>query len=383
MAQIQRRIEARLAPIVVVRGSRQIGKSTAQEQVIEQLLSSGVPRAHVLRVQFDDLPWLSKLGDEPILRTLDWFERQIVGQSINQIARDGGRVFLFLDEIQNIAGWDVQLKMLVDHTAVQIVVTGSSALRIERGRDSLAGRISTLEAGTLTLTEIAAFRGLDLGGPALPDNDVGRLLDKGTWLDLARRGQERAEARGKAFAAFSEVGGYPIAHVRHAQAVSAGSGEGWPESWALLADQLNETIVRRVIQHDLRVGSRGRKRDEALLEELFRLVCRNAGQAPRPLVFAQELHRVLGANIGVQRVQSYLRFLSETLLVRLVQPLEIRLQKQRAPAKLCLADHSLRASWLQEVIPLDSAALAEASEPVVAQAGRLAESVVGALLATV
>ena len=103
---------------------------------------------------------------------MDWFEKDWLGRSINAVARANGRVFLFLDEVQNLPDWDVQLKFLVDHTKLHVVVTGSSALRIEQGRDSLAGRINTLEVGTLTLTEIAAFRGIDLGPPFLSDNGL-------------------------------------------------------------------------------------------------------------------------------------------------------------------------------------------------------------------
>jgi predicted AAA+ superfamily ATPase len=65
-----------------------------------------------------------------------------------------------------------------------------------------------------------------------------------------------------------------------------------------------------------------------------------------------------------------------------VQPLEIRLKKGRGAPKICLADHGLRASWLQEVVPLDPQSLER--EPHLADlAGRLAESIVGALLSTI
>ena len=48
--------------------------------------------------------------------------------------------FLLLDEVQNLADWAPQLKHLVDIGRVRALVTGSSALRSEAGRDSLAGR---------------------------------------------------------------------------------------------------------------------------------------------------------------------------------------------------------------------------------------------------
>ena len=71
-----------------------------------------------------------------------------------------------------------------------------------------------------------------------------------------------------------------------------------------------------------------------------------------------------------------------TLLLRLIPPLELRLKRQTAPAKICLCDHVLRAVWLQEQIPLDPAGLAR--DPHLSDlAGRLAESVLGYFLASI
>lgn len=367
--QIERRLESRLAPIVVVRGPRQIGKTTAQLHVLDDLLRQGVDGRSLLRLQADDMPALAELK-EPIPRIVDWFEANILGCTLNEAAHRGRRTVLFFDEVQNLRDWATQLKFLVDSSTTQVVVTGSSALRIERGRDSLAGRINTIEAGVLSLTEIAAFRGIPLGPPFLEENGLEPFTRMQFWEDLRAHGRAKAAERDDAFAAFSARGGYPLVH-RHLDA-------DWPE----LADQLNETVIKRVIQHDLRVGERGRKRDAALLEEVFRLACRYVGQTPGPSLLAREAQRSLHANVGVERIRQYLRFLNETLLLRLVEPLEIRLKKRRGDAKICLADHGLRASWLQEVVPLDPAVLAQEVH-LTTLAGRIAESVTGAALATI
>jgi hypothetical protein len=42
----------------------------------------------------------------------------------------------------------------------------------------------------------------------------------------------------------------------------------------------------------------GRTRDQHLLEEVFRLSCRYAGQAPGQAIFVNELRSALSANIG-------------------------------------------------------------------------------------
>jgi predicted AAA+ superfamily ATPase len=141
-------------------------------------------------------------------------------------------------------------------------------------------------------------------------------------------------------------------------------------------------VIRRVIQHDLRTGLVERKRDGLLLEEIFRLACRYVGQAREPTLFAREAARTTGAEVGVQRVRTYLRCLGDTLLLRLIEPVEIRLKKRRAAPRICLADHGLRASWLQEQIPIAPAPLAGAPE-LASMAGHVAESVVGTTLATI
>ena len=369
VAQMRRRLDANIAPIVVVRGPRQIGKTTAQFQLIQDLLEEGVDPRRILRVQFDDLGTLTKL-QEPILRISDWFERRIAPKRFNTLAQAGATAYLFFDEVQNLDRWDAQLKSLVDNASVKVVVTGSSALRIELGRDSLAGRINTIEAGVLSLTEIGALRGFPTPKPFLRDNGLADLLDKAFWAGLREYGIEHGEFREEAFRHFSDRGGYPVVHREK------------DVEFSQLADHLNETVIKRVIQHDLRIGERGRKRDENLLEELFRLVCRYAGQTPRTATLAEEARFSLGANIGSQRVGHYLKFLGDTLLLRLIPPLEIRLKRRRGSPKLCLVDHGLRASWLQEHIPLVPDELVQRPE-LTTLAGHLAESIFGSVASTI
>lgn len=370
VSQIRRRLDMRLAPVIVVRGPRQIGKSTAQQQLIGDFLDEGISPFHILRVQFDDLGSLRKL-DEPILRIIEWYEGTVLGRSLNEVAQQGRPALLFFDEIQNLDNWAPQLKALVDSSAVQVVVTGSSALRIELGRDSLAGRITTIEAGTLSLSEIAALRGDPFPPPHLPDNGLDPLARIDFWRALVSLGAAHRKDRDRVFAAFSERGSYPIAHLRS------------DAPWSAVADQLNETVIRRVIQHDLRLSARGgAKRDAALLEQVFRTACRYIGQCPKPRAFAEEAQQVLDANVGVQRTSEYLRFLAGALLIHLIEPMEIRLKKQRSAPKICLCDHGLRAAWLQEIVPLDSVKLAGA-ESVAVLAGHIAESVVGSLFKTI
>ncbi len=306
-----------------------MGKTTIQLQLIADLLGEGVLPTSILRIQFDELVSTGRLID-PILRIAYWFEENIATDRFNALDRQGGKAYLFLDEVQNLDNWSGQLKFLVDTVGVKVLVIASSALRIESGKDSLAGRIHTLEAGSLSLTEIGRFRQLDPPDPFLPDSDLGYLQHKELWQELAEHGRSHSGFRDQAFQHFSDRGGYPMAHNRA------------EVDRSLLSDQLNETVIQRVIQHDLLLGNRGRRRDAFLLEELFRLACRYAGLTPSYDLLADEVRLSMDADVGRQRVANYLRFLADTMLLYLIPPLELRLKRRRGSPKLCLVDHGLR-----------------------------------------
>jgi len=362
-------LRSELSPAVVLRGPRQVGKSTLLAQVIHALLVGGVSPKRIFRVQFDDLPELKRLSS-PIIELGQWYCDQILGKSYARAAADGETPFFVLDEIQNLPEWAPQLKHVLDIGKVRALVTGSSALRIQAGHDSLAGRLFTVELGPLLLREIAEFRGAESIAPYLPFNGLSPLKERKFWEGLRDFGEKHSKIRHAAFTAFSERGAYPVAQANP------------DEPWERVADVLEETVIRRAIQHDLRMGPRGKKRDEALLEEVFRLACRYAGQAPRQAFYLDELRRSQDANIGWTRILSYLRFLDGTLLLRLIKPLELRLKRKQGASKICLCDHALRAAWLQEQVPLDPAELA--AKPELADlAGHIAESVTGYFLGAI
>lgn len=349
--------------IVSLRGPRQVGKSILQAQVIETLLNDGIPGHRIFRVQFDELPKRLNLS-EPILELSWWFEENILGETFNSAQRASRQAYLFFDELQILPHWAPQLKHLVDIHGVRVMITGSSSLRIAAGQDSLAGRITTIEMGPLFLREITALRGLGELQPKLPANGLAPLAEKKFWQELREYGEQKRAIRDAAFALFSARGAYPIAHLQ-------------PEmEWEQLADQLNETIIRRVIQYDLIAGKRGRRADKHVFEEVFRAACRYAGQSPRPYLFIDEIKRTLQIDVKQKKVLDYLGLLDDSLLLRLIEPMDLRLKRRRGHARICLGDHALRASWLQEMIPLtESELIIHPDYPVLA--GHIAESIVG------
>lgn len=86
------RLQSGLAPVTVLRGPRQVGKTTLQQHIIDHLLhQQGINPKRIFRVQFDEIPSLKGLED-PILSLSRWFEAAYwVALSMSGRAR--GRLF--------------------------------------------------------------------------------------------------------------------------------------------------------------------------------------------------------------------------------------------------------------------------------------------------
>lgn len=360
------RLDARIAPIVAVRGPRQVGKTTIQLQIVEELLLiRNLNPGRILRVQFDDTPALGSFVS-PVETIVRWYEENVLKEPINALAARGERVYLLFDEVQNLPDWSAQLKALVDHVDASMLVTGSSALRIQRGQDNLAGRVSTIELGPLQLGEIAGVR--DLG--SLARFSCSNTHDDWTrtefWMDLNTHAKKHAKVLRRAFSLFSEFGGYPVCHKRS----SSGSA-------SLLASQLVEDVVNKSIDTDpVRVSPR-QLLDRPVIREVFRLLCRYAGQAVAKQQFSDQIGALLGRGVRHAHVEEATEFLDDAMLIHRIKPLEVLQKKQQNPSKITLCDHFVRNAWLKETIPVDPRELAKLNPAVACMAGHLVESIVG------
>jgi predicted AAA+ superfamily ATPase len=357
-------------PIVSVRGPRQSGKTTLQLQMINDILIRKrlVKPAQILRIQFDDLPSLGKVH-EPILSIVDWYEKNILRDSINTYAVKKQPVFIFLDELQNLKAWDAQLKAFVDHTDCRVYITGSSALRIQHGRDSLAGRIDQRDLGLLSLPEIAGFRKCGNLKAFDPQLELPKWVDISFWDELSHYDGGMPLIVDSVFGDYSNMGGYPYCHNRQ------------DRDWATVSTYLNQSVVERTIQHDLRVG--GVQRDAKILREVFKLAARYTGQAPKMKTLATELGNVMEGEITASDVIKYLDFIENSLLLKLVTPLELRTKKQGAPPKICICDHAIRAAWLQEKVSLVDAEGEIGENHDCGLVGHIIEGIVGYFLSRV
>src|SRR5438094_6629039 len=147
--EISARLQRPKGPIEVVRGPRQVGKTTGIYQIIQDLLKAGVRAADVIFVRFD----LELLREEPaaIRNILQWYVDEIRGRPLHE----GDRCYVFLDEIHKLKRWSEEVKHIGDTFPLRMLLTGSSSVLVARGgRESLAGRVFTTELPTFSFREV-------------------------------------------------------------------------------------------------------------------------------------------------------------------------------------------------------------------------------------
>ncbi|MFQ5632369.1 MAG: ATP-binding protein [bacterium] len=136
-----------------LQGVRRSGKTFAFYQLVDDLLKQKVEKQRILYINFEDerlLP-LSASDFSIILNT--YFE--------TYPAFKEQRVFLFFDEIQNIADWEKFIRRVQDSENVQINLTGSSSRLLSRDiATALRGRTLSYEIFPFGFAEFLNYKNL-------------------------------------------------------------------------------------------------------------------------------------------------------------------------------------------------------------------------------
>ena len=142
---------------VVLTGTRRVGKTTIQYQMIEALLQSGVPPQKIVFISMDH-PMLKLSAMNEIL---DCYHENIYPDQ---------DVYYFFDEIQYAQDWDKWLKTIYDmQPDTKMVATGSASPVLVKGsQESGAGRWSAIQVPTLSFYEYCEL--LNVDRPDLPDD---------------------------------------------------------------------------------------------------------------------------------------------------------------------------------------------------------------------
>lgn len=100
--------------VKVITGMRRCGKSTLLEMYMDELIASGIPEEDVFRLDLE-----SREGQqiEDHLQLNEWLSR---------IPEDR-QTYLFLDEIQNVEGWELSVSAIGTMRLCDLYITGSNA----------------------------------------------------------------------------------------------------------------------------------------------------------------------------------------------------------------------------------------------------------------
>lgn len=169
--------------IVFITGVRRCGKSSLLRLVCDDLLTTaGVAPANILYVNFED-ERLASFTSEDCERLMEAYY---------ELEGPTGKIWLFLDEIQNVPAWEKWLNRLYEFEEVKIFVTGSNmSLMGSELSTALTGRNRQVVLWPFSFREFLAIKG-------------------GAATGLPRSREGRAQTA-RIFDAFLQTGGFPEA----------------------------------------------------------------------------------------------------------------------------------------------------------------------------
>ena len=150
--------------ISIIRGPRQVGKTTELKFLVSDLVSQGVPPRNIGYYSCDDIIHFRELTD--LIRV---FAKTVEGKR--------GTGYLLLDEITAVRNWHRAVKSVADGGILEniyLLLTGSSAMDIKRGYERMPGRRGKgFDRAFLPLAFARFCRAL---GMECPDESLGNII---------------------------------------------------------------------------------------------------------------------------------------------------------------------------------------------------------------
>jgi len=145
-------LNSRLNKVVTIIGPRRAGKTFLLYQIIRELLKIKLDISDIIYINFEDERIMPLVGSN-LQDMLDaYFE----------LHDKKAKPYIFLDEIQNVSGWDRFVRRLNDR-GFRTFITGSNSRMLGREiATSLRGRTLTFEVFPFSFREFVEVRGIKL-----------------------------------------------------------------------------------------------------------------------------------------------------------------------------------------------------------------------------
>jgi predicted AAA+ superfamily ATPase len=313
--EAMKRLEERgLRRTIILTGTRRVGKTTIQYQMMKALLDSGVSPKKIVYISFDH-PMLKLSAFHEILET---YHENIYADK---------DVYYFFDEIQYAPDWDTWLKTIYDmQPETQVVATGSASPALMKGnQESGAGRNTVIQVPTLSFYEYCEIIGVEK--PILS-----KELKISSFLRMQQ--PERTAVMMSLsdvynhFSRYLQVGGFPELALA--------------ENDVLAQQILREDVVDKVVKRDL--PSLYNIRNSTELERIFLYLCNVSSEIVSIEAIAKELQ-------GVTRptVENYVRYLESANLIYQSWPVDMAGKKVlKSRPKIYIADPAVRHAVLMD-----------------------------------
>ncbi|MCI9270372.1 MAG: ATP-binding protein [Dorea sp.] len=277
--------------VKILTGVRRCGKSTILKMIMEKLKAErNVPVERIISCRFDSMEYE------------DMTAKQMYAQLKEQLLPDG-KTYLFLDEVQEIKGWEKVVNSLSSDFDVDLYITGSNSRMMSSEISTyLTGRYVSFRIFTLSFGEYLMF--------------------KAKYADV---GDPKAE-----LADYVRLGGFPATHL---QAYSQ------DEIYTIVRDIYNSTIFSDIVKRN-----QIRKIDQ--LERVVKYTFNNVGNTFSAKSIADYL-KSERRSLDNETVYNYLEKLEKAYLLHRCSRYDLQGKELlKTQEKFYLADVSMRYSVL-------------------------------------
>lgn len=282
--------------IIVVYGSRQVGKTSLLKYLIAHYLKKNV---FYFDLELIPLLELCNQGAESVHRYL-----------IQKGAETNKKIFLVIDEIQYMDNPSKFLKIMHDHYPnIKVIVSGSSTFEIKKKfKESLVGRTVNFEIYPLSFEEFLLFKGKVY--------KINKENTKAVNEELISLAEE-----------YIKFGGYPKIVLESSE-----------EKKQVYLSQIINTYVRKDIR-DI-----GNIRNISSFNKLLEVLASQSGQLLNVLEISNTL------KINRETVLEYLDLLENTFIIKRIAPFHknLRSELSKNPKVFFLDTGIMHLLWLKE-----------------------------------
>ena len=277
--------------IKILTGVRRCGKSTILKMITEQLKTQrNIPENRIVSCRYDSMEYENMTAKQ-------------MYASLKERLSPSGRTYIFLDEVQEIDGWERVVNSLASDFDVDLYITGSNSRMMSSEISTyLTGRYVSFRIFTLSFGEYLMF--------------------KKQYADVGNPKNELAD--------YVRLGGFPATHLQN---------YSQDEVYTIVRDIYNSTIFSDIVRR-----SQVRKIDQ--LERVVRYTFNNVGNtfsAKSVSDYLKAEHRALDN----ETVYGYLEKLEKAYLIHRCYRCDLQGKEiLKTQEKFYLADTALRYSIL-------------------------------------